>query len=65
MAKYGNQRDGCETKDGRYKFSPMWKGIIAIKEKFMQNIKYQVRSREKFLFWKDTWIGEICLNVLW
>ena len=57
MAKYGNQRDGWETKDSRYKFSLMRKGKISVKEKFMQNIKYQVRS-EKILFWKDTWIGE-------
>ena len=58
MAKYSNQRDGWEAKDNTSKFSPMWKGIISIKEKFAQNIKYQVRSGEKILFWKDIWIGE-------
>ena len=61
MAKYGNQRDGWETKDNMYRFSLMWKNILSVKEKFMQNIKYQVRSGENILFWKDIWIGDCLL----
>ena len=73
MVKYGNQKDGWEIKDNRHRFPLMWKGITSVKEKFMQNIKYQVCLGEKILFWKDIWIVEypqqsssqICLNVLW
>eukprot|EP00268_Persea_americana_P035191 TRINITY_DN34761_c0_g1_i2.p1 TRINITY_DN34761_c0_g1~~TRINITY_DN34761_c0_g1_i2.p1 ORF type:complete len:118 (+),score=19.04 TRINITY_DN34761_c0_g1_i2:39-356(+) len=36
----------------------MWRGITSVKDKFIQNIKYQVSLSEKILFWKDTWIGE-------
>eukprot|EP00268_Persea_americana_P035190 TRINITY_DN34761_c0_g1_i1.p1 TRINITY_DN34761_c0_g1~~TRINITY_DN34761_c0_g1_i1.p1 ORF type:complete len:118 (+),score=19.47 TRINITY_DN34761_c0_g1_i1:39-356(+) len=36
----------------------MWRGITSVKDKFIQNIKYQVSLGEKILFWKDTWMGE-------
>ena len=62
LAKYGNQRDGWEITDNRYKFSPLWKGITSVKEKFMQNIKYQVCSGEKIIVWRDTWIGKARLK---
>ena len=56
--KYGNQRGGWEVNDANYKHSAMWKGIVSTKEKFMQNIRYQVGTGRKVLFWQDTWVGE-------
>ena len=47
MAKYGNQRDGCETKDNRYRLSPFWKGIITVMEEFMKKISSIKFVRER------------------
>ena len=40
----------------------MWKDIISVKEKFVQNIRYRISSGEKIPFWKNTWIGEWLLE---
>eukprot|EP00268_Persea_americana_P058902 TRINITY_DN7173_c0_g1_i2.p1 TRINITY_DN7173_c0_g1~~TRINITY_DN7173_c0_g1_i2.p1 ORF type:complete len:258 (-),score=28.56 TRINITY_DN7173_c0_g1_i2:2111-2884(-) len=58
LAKYGNQRIDWETRESSYNFSLMWKGLVSVTKKFIQNIKYQVRSAEKIIFWKDTWLGD-------
>ena len=53
--KYGVLRNGWEVREVSYKASPIWKGILFVKDNFMN---YRVGMGEKILFWKDNWIGD-------
>ena len=51
--KYNLPRNGWYLQDACKKSLAIWKGILSVKKPFMENIKYQARSGERILFWKD------------
>ena len=56
--KYGVLRNGWDVREVSYKASPIWKGILSVKDNFMMNITYRMGMGEKILLWKDNWIGD-------
>lgn len=54
------------------KMSILWKDIILVHErqpnmfsKFVENVKFKVGDGRNILFWKDNWLNESCLVVLY
>ena len=41
-----------------YKQSAIWKGIVSVRDNYMQNIRYQAYLGKEILFWLNTWTGE-------
>eukprot|EP00268_Persea_americana_P001290 TRINITY_DN10388_c0_g2_i3.p1 TRINITY_DN10388_c0_g2~~TRINITY_DN10388_c0_g2_i3.p1 ORF type:complete len:137 (+),score=20.28 TRINITY_DN10388_c0_g2_i3:878-1288(+) len=56
--KYKLPRHGWDVQDPPWNSSAIWKGILSVKGLFMENIRYQIGSGERILFWKDRWVGE-------
>ena len=56
--KYNLPRLGWDVQDPPWNSSAIWKGILSVKGLFMENIRYQIGSGERILFWKDRWVGE-------
>lgn len=50
-------------KDPSHSHSSFWKGIIAVKDNFMANMKFSLGWGEKIRFWHDLWIGNTPLVV--
>ena len=64
--KYNLPRHGWDIQDPPWNSSAIWKGILSVKRLFMENIRYQIGSGERILFWKDRWVGEraLCAQFL-
>eukprot|EP00268_Persea_americana_P060859 TRINITY_DN7630_c0_g1_i4.p1 TRINITY_DN7630_c0_g1~~TRINITY_DN7630_c0_g1_i4.p1 ORF type:complete len:129 (-),score=20.04 TRINITY_DN7630_c0_g1_i4:855-1241(-) len=58
IGKYSISRNGWDVHDVLDKASAIWKGILSVKENFMENIIYRVGLGEHVLFWRDKWLGE-------
>lgn len=57
-SKYSLLRNEWDVQDAPKKSTVMWRGILLLKRLLMENIKYQVGSGERILFWKDRWVGD-------
>ena len=62
-SKYRHSRDEWDVQDAPQKSTAMWRGILSVKRLLMVNIKYQVGSGERILFWKDRWVGDSTLGA--
>lgn len=50
MAKYGGHRNGWDLKGPDYRSSGIWKGIINVKEIFLNEVRFRMGSGERIFF---------------
>jgi hypothetical protein len=43
--------------------SPLWKGLMKVKEKFFARGNFKVGNGENTRFWEDTWLGDKPLSM--
>ena len=61
--KYSLLRNGQEVQDAPNEAPAIWKGILLVKRLIMENIKYQVGSGERILFWRDRWASDMTVGA--
>jgi hypothetical protein len=45
--------------------SPIWSDLLKIGDIYLQGSKIEVKNGKKTLFWRDTWLYEKPLNILY
>lgn len=63
VVKYKVLRDGWKIQSPNYRSSNLWTGILSARESFSEAIGYSVGTKEKILFWLESWVGERPLAV--
>lgn len=64
MAKCGAPRNCWDLNGPMHRSSTLWKGILSVKDLFMENVRYIILAQcERVFFWLDSWIGDCPLAL--